>query len=91
MTARSREGRGDPRNGEDGGVSRRRVTSYDVALLAGVTQPTVSRAMRGDKVAEATRLRVVAAAERLGYVPSNLGRSLATRQTNRGASPSPIC
>ncbi|GAA2736175.1 LacI family DNA-binding transcriptional regulator [Actinocorallia aurantiaca] len=59
------------------------VTSYDVARLAGVTQPTVSRAMRGDRVAEITRLRVLAAAEQLGYVPSDAGRSLATRRTNR--------
>lgn len=61
----------------------RPVTSYDVALLAGVTQPTVSRAMRGDRIAESTRLRVLAAAETLEYVPSDAGRSLATRRTNR--------
>jgi LacI family transcriptional regulator len=59
------------------------VTGYDVARLAGVTQPTVSRAMRGENVSEATRLRVLAAAEQLGYVPSDAGRSLATRRTHR--------
>lgn len=59
------------------------VTSYDVARLAGVAQPTVSRAMRGASVSEATRLRVLAAAESLGYVPSDAGRSLATRRTHR--------
>lgn len=63
----------------------KRVTAYDVAQLAGVTQPTVSRAMRGDRISEATRQRVLAAAEMLGYVPSNIGRSLATRRTNRVA------
>lgn len=59
-------------------------TSHDVALAAGVSQPTVSRALRGDpRVTEATRTRVLVAAERLGYVPSDRGRSLATRRTSR--------
>ena len=66
-------------------AGERRVTSYDVAQLAGVTQPTVSRAMRGQRISEETRARVLAAAEMLGYVPSNVGRSLATRRTNRVA------
>lgn len=61
----------------------RQVTSYDVARLAGVTQPTVSRAMRGERVRTTTRERVLAAAHSLGYVPSDAGRSLATRRTNR--------
>jgi len=44
----------------------------------------VSRALRGDlHVAEATRLRVLAAAAELGYVPSERGRSLATRSTRQ--------
>ncbi|MFW0795225.1 LacI family DNA-binding transcriptional regulator [Gordonia sp. CPCC 205515] len=60
------------------------VTSRDVARLAGVSQPTVSRALRGDtRVAEATRLRVAEAADALGYVPSEAGRSLVTRMTRR--------
>jgi LacI family transcriptional regulator, galactose operon repressor len=63
---------------------RRLPTSHDVALEAGVSQPTVSRALRGDpRVTEATRRRVLAAAERLGYVTSDRGRSLATRRTSR--------
>jgi LacI family transcriptional regulator, galactose operon repressor len=63
---------------------RRLPTSHDVALAAGVSQPTVSRALRGDpRVTEATRSRVLVAAERLGYVPSDRGRSLATRRTSR--------
>jgi len=63
----------------------KRVTSYDVAQLAGVTQSTVSRALRDDRISQATRQRVLAAAASLGYVPSNLGRNLATRRTNRVA------
>jgi LacI family transcriptional regulator len=59
-------------------------TSHDVARAAGVSQPTVSRALRGDpRVTEATRARVRAAAASLGYVPSDRGRSLSTRRTGR--------
>lgn len=50
------------------GGSRRRPTSFDVAERAGVSQPTVSRALSGSPaIAEATRRKVVAAAEALGY------------------------
>lgn len=60
------------------------VTSRDVARLAGVSQPTVSRALRGDpKVSEQTRLVVSRAADALGYVPSEAGRSLVTRVSKR--------
>ncbi len=60
------------------------MTSHDVARRAGVSQPTVSRALRGDaRVAAATRERVRQAAEELGYVASDLGRSLATRTTRQ--------
>lgn len=60
------------------------ITSHDVARLAGVSQPTVSRALRGDhRVSEATRTRIREAAEALGYVPSEAGRSLSTRSTRR--------
>lgn len=60
------------------------ATSHDVARLAGVSQPTVSRALRGDsRVAEATRQKVLLAAADLGYVPSELGRSLSTRSTRQ--------
>jgi LacI family transcriptional regulator len=60
------------------------VTSHDVARLAGVSQPTVSRALRDRKgVSMVTRVRVREAAKALGYVPSQIGRSLATRTTGR--------
>ncbi len=60
------------------------VTSHDVARLAGVSQATVSRALRpGTSVPDATRQRVERAARALGYVPSRLGRSLVTRETGR--------
>jgi len=60
------------------------VTSRDVARLAGVSQPTVSRALRGDgRIAEATRARIEQAAAELGYVLSEPGRSLSTRSTKQ--------
>jgi LacI family transcriptional regulator len=60
------------------------VTSRDVARLAGVSQPTVSRALRDQPgMSAATRARVREAARSLGYVPSQTGRSLATRRTRR--------
>lgn len=60
------------------------VTSHDVARLAGVSQTTVSRALRGQpSVPDGTRDRVVKAAAALGYIPNQLGRSLATRATRR--------
>ena len=47
---------------------QRRPTSFDIAALAGVSQPTVSRALSGNpSVSEETRLRVLQAAEQLNY------------------------
>lgn len=46
----------------------KRPTSFDIAALAGVSQPTVSRALSGSpSVSEATRARVFAAATELNY------------------------
>jgi len=55
---------------------RYRVTSFDVAAEAGVSQSTVSRALAGDPVvSEATRARVAAAAVKLKYhVDENAAR-----------------
>jgi DNA-binding LacI/PurR family transcriptional regulator len=47
---------------------QRRPTSFDLAALAGVSQPTVSRALSGNpSVSAETRARVLAAAEQLNY------------------------
>jgi DNA-binding LacI/PurR family transcriptional regulator len=49
-------------------VTQRRPTSFDIAALAGVSQPTVSRALCGNpSVSEETRRRVLEAAEQLHY------------------------
>src|SRR6478752_3162162 len=60
------------------------VTSRDVARLAGVSQPTVSRALRDDpRVSEETKQRVREAAALLNYVPSDVGRALSSGRTHR--------
>ncbi|MFD4668693.1 LacI family DNA-binding transcriptional regulator [Lentzea sp. NPDC058450] len=60
------------------------ITSRDVARLAGVSQPTVSRALRDDpKVSEATKKRVRDAASALGYSTSSIGRALAVGRSTR--------
>lgn len=64
----------------EGGV--RSITSHDVARAAGVSQSTVSRVLRNDtRVTSGTRERVLAAVAELGYVPSDVGRSLVNRST----------
>jgi LacI family transcriptional regulator len=59
------------------------VTSRDVAELAGVSQATVSRVMSSSaKLAPATKARVQAAMEALGYVPHAGAQAMKTRRTN---------
>jgi DNA-binding LacI/PurR family transcriptional regulator len=61
----------------------RRVTSYDVALLAGVSQSAVSRCFKpGASVSKATYARVMKAAASLEYIPNAAARSLITRRSN---------
>lgn len=59
-----------------------RVTSFDVAAEAGVSQSTVSRALAGDPVvSEATRLRVAEAARKLNYFVDENAARLRTGRT----------
>jgi LacI family transcriptional regulator len=61
----------------------RRVTLQDVALDAGVSASTVSRALNGDpRIGQNTRARVEYVATRLGYVPNQAARSLVLRATH---------
>ncbi|MGI5500186.1 LacI family DNA-binding transcriptional regulator [Lentzea sp. CA-135723] len=56
------------------------ATIYSVAEHAGVSIATVSRVLQGATVvAEATKQKVLAAVEELGYVPLGAARSLAVR------------
>lgn len=58
-------------------------TSFDIAALAGVSQPTVSRALRGDRtVSEATRKRIEAIARQLNYTVDKNASSLRRGQSN---------
>ncbi|HSL65364.1 MAG TPA: LacI family DNA-binding transcriptional regulator [Gaiellaceae bacterium] len=63
--------------------TRTRATIFDVAEAAGVSITTVSHVFSGKRrVNEATRGRVVAAAERLAYRPRAIARALAAGRTN---------
>lgn len=61
----------------------RRVTSYDVASRAGVSQSAVSRCFKpGASVSKETYARVMKAAQELDYTPNAAARSLITRRSN---------
>ncbi|WP_405190548.1 LacI family transcriptional regulator [Streptomyces anulatus] len=65
-------------------MTSRTVTLLDVARAAGVSKSTVSDALQGSgRVAEATRDRVRAVAEDLGYRPNSAARRL--RRASTGA------
>ena len=66
-------------------MAKKRVTSHDVAKLAGVSRTTVSFVLNGVRTAqisEKTKQRVLDAAQHLGYRPHAAARSLATSQTH---------
>ncbi|MFL6658083.1 MAG: LacI family DNA-binding transcriptional regulator [Massilia sp.] len=64
----------------------RRVTSYDVASLAGVSQSAVSRCFKpGASVSKSTYARVMQAAQQLDYTPNAAARSLITRRSRQVA------
>ncbi|MFA5970171.1 MAG: LacI family DNA-binding transcriptional regulator [Sphingomonas sp.] len=61
----------------------RRPTSHDIAQLAGVSQPTVSRALRGVKSVNAqTRARIEAIARNLHYAVDKHASSLRSQAAN---------
>ena len=59
------------------------ATSYMVAQEAGVSQSAVSRTYKpGGSVSKATREKVHAAAQKLGYRPNAIARSLISKRSN---------
>ena len=64
--------------------SNKRISSKDVAKEAGVSQTTVSRVFnKSDLLTKPeTREKVFRAAEKLGYAPCQIGRSLSMQTTN---------
>lgn len=61
---------------------QRKPTSFDIAHLAGVSQPTVSRALRGETgVNPATRLRIELIARQLNYRVDKAASNLRTRHS----------
>ncbi|MFK7751050.1 MAG: LacI family DNA-binding transcriptional regulator [Sedimentitalea sp.] len=63
--------------------SKRPLTLRDVSEASGVSEMTVSRVLRnrGD-VSDATRTKVLAAAQELGYVPNKIAGALASNRVN---------
>ena len=63
-------------------MSQRRITILEIAKHAGVTDATVSRALRNSPlVKETTRQRVLAVAKELNYRKSTAGQGLSTGRT----------
>lgn len=62
---------------------QRKATSFDIAYMAGVSQPTVSRALRGSPtVSEETRKRIESIARQLNYTVDKNASSLRSQQTH---------
>ncbi|WP_298090184.1 LacI family DNA-binding transcriptional regulator [uncultured Sphingomonas sp.] len=63
-------------------MTGRKPTSFDIAQLAGVSQPTVSRALRGSStVSAATRARIQAIAKQLNYTVDRAASNLRSGRT----------
>lgn len=61
------------------------VTRKDVARVAGVSESTVSVALHGSKtvrISEETRMRILAVAKEIGYVPNNAARTISGHKSH---------
>lgn len=64
-------------------VAKDRVSIKDIAHVAGVSHPTVSRALNDSPlISEPTRKRIRRIADEMGYTPDAVAKSLQTRQTH---------
>lgn len=66
-------------------TNRRKITSHDVAARAGVSRTTVSYVLNNVEsanISEQTRLRVLDAADALGYVPNAAAQMLAGHRSH---------
>ncbi len=64
-------------------VAKDRVSIKDIADAAGVTHPTVSRALNNSTlISEPTRTRIQRIAREMGYTPDAVAQSLQTRRTH---------
>ena len=60
-----------------------RITLNDVALAAGVSPSTVSRALRGERAVDPDLVaQVLAVSDKLGYVPDPAARALASQRSD---------
>ena len=81
MSGPSRRSRGSDIEGTK--ATNRRLTSEDVARVAGVSASAVSRAFTpGASVAPAKRAHILRAAREIGYRPNVMARAVATRRSN---------
>lgn len=70
-------------NTHEPAIPRQAARMKDIAREAGVSVPTVSRALMGsDRVKPDTRQKVEAAAAKLGYTLNHIARSLRTQRTH---------
>ncbi len=61
---------------------KKRVSIKDIARLAGVSSPTVSRALHGrGRISDLTRTRIIEIANQVGYTPSLVARGLVTQRS----------
>ena len=64
-------------------MSSKRVSIKDIARAAGVSHPTVSRALRGQgRMSDVTRERIITIAREMGYTPSLMARGLVTQRSH---------